>query len=121
MRLDFYYASECRVSPALVKVVAAPTGVGRGPGGRQLLQPAVYNGSGGGEGDAKRVAGVASASSWAVSSWMEKERFGLVSELSADNFSRYDTTILTLQSSSSSIRPKQRTRTTHERRLIVVP
>lgn len=94
MRRDDVLRLDGRVSPALVKVVAAPTGV-VGPGGRQLLQPSVFKEGGDGKGDAERVAGVASASSWAVSSWMEKERFGLVSELSPDNFNRYGTIIHT--------------------------
>lgn len=62
-----------RVSPALVKIVT-------GPGG--LLQPAVFKGDGGGT-------IVTSASSWAVSSWVESENFGLVSEFSPDNFAMY--------------------------------
>eukprot|EP00752_Nemacystus_decipiens_P005579 g5048.t1 len=62
--------------PALIKVVAS-----RGEqGDTQLLRPAVYREGG--------VADVASASSWKVLSWVEKERFGLVSEFSPDNFSR---------------------------------
>lgn len=66
-----------RASPALIKVVAAPGGQDK-----HLLRPAVFSEQGGGSAD------VASASSWKVLSWVEKERFGLVSEFSSDNFSR---------------------------------
>ncbi|CAB1107506.1 unnamed protein product [Ectocarpus sp. CCAP 1310/34] len=71
-----------RVSPALVKVVA-------GQGGR-LLQPAVYKTERGTEGanDDSATVSVAAASSWSVLSWVERERFGLVSDLSPDNFMR---------------------------------
>lgn len=51
----------------------------------QLLRPAVYSGDGGGDG----ISDIASASSWNVLNWVEKERFGLLSEFSKDNFSRY--------------------------------
>lgn len=88
MRRDDVVRLDGRVSPALVKVVAAPMGAVAGSGRQQLLQPAVFTGKGEGKGDAERVASVASASSWAVSSWMERERHGLLSEFSADNFSR---------------------------------
>lgn len=67
-----------RVSPALVKVVAGPGGQG------ELLQPAVFKGAEGG-------ASVAGASSWALLSWVETENYGLVSELSPENFSMCDT------------------------------
>lgn len=69
-----------RASPALIKVVAA-TG-GHGQGGAQLLRPAVYRGEGEGGAD------LASVSSWKVLSWVENERFGLVSEFDPDNFTR---------------------------------
>ncbi|CAM9324719.1 unnamed protein product [Ectocarpus fasciculatus] len=70
------------VSPALVKVAI-------GQGG-QLLQPAVYKTKSDteGAGDASASFSVAAASSWSVLSWVERERFGLVSDLSPDNFSR---------------------------------
>eukprot|EP00903_Cladosiphon_okamuranus_P012704 g11878.t1 len=72
-------------SPAmLIKVVAAPGG--QGQGGTQLLRAAVYNGKGKGGGDSDMD--IASASSWDVLDWVERERFGLVSEFTADNFSR---------------------------------
>lgn len=71
------------MSPALVKVVA-------GQGGR-LLQPAVYKTKRDTQvvNDDSAAVSVADASSWSVLSWVEGERFGLVSELSPDNFSRY--------------------------------
>lgn len=68
--------SDDRVLPAFIKVVAAPAEQGG------LLQPAVFEGVGGGT-------SVAGASSWTVSSWVERENYGLVSEISPDNFSRY--------------------------------
>ncbi|CAN0276855.1 unnamed protein product [Ectocarpus sp. 6 AP-2014] len=70
------------VSPALVKVVA-------GQGGR-LLQPAAYKTERGTQGvnDDIATVSVAAVSSWSVLSWVERERFGLVSDLSPDNFMR---------------------------------
>lgn len=63
-----------------MKVVAS-AGTG-GPDGERLLQPAAYPGKGG-------VSSVAEVSSWALSRWVEQERFGLVSNFSVENFSRY--------------------------------
>lgn len=65
---DFRF--HARLSPALLKVV-------KGPGGRQAaLQPVSFGGD------------LASASSWHVSDWVEKQSYGLVSDFTAENFSR---------------------------------
>ncbi|CAM9301025.1 unnamed protein product, partial [Hapterophycus canaliculatus] len=69
------------VAQALVKVVASAATDGQNA--ERLLQPAAYPGGKG--------ASVAEASSWAIARWVEQERFGLVSNFSADNFSRLGT------------------------------
>lgn len=60
-----------RTLPALVKVVSPPDGQSG------ILQVSSF------EGDITR------ASSWSLLEWVEKSTYGLLSEFTADNFSRF--------------------------------